>query len=114
MGQGHTMKSVRDEDLLEPITSADLYPLVVHGTYSAVVEKILAAGQGLKAMGRNHIHFTTSLPKPSEQQKVVSGMRDDVDVAIVINMAKALKDGIAFFRSSNGVLLTPGMKLTAD
>merc|ERR1719352_1690678 len=107
------MKQVQDEELLEPITinCAGKYPLVVHGTYCALFDQIFATGQGLKTMGRNHIHFAMHLPGPSESQRVISGLRADADIAIVIDMEQALGDGIKFYRSKNNVLLTPGLRV---
>lgn len=31
--QGHSIKGVQDDDLLEPLTDFEKYPVVVHGTY---------------------------------------------------------------------------------
>lgn len=47
---------VQVEELdLEPITSPDRVPVVVHGTYSQNLPSILKTG--LSRMKRNHIHF---------------------------------------------------------
>ena len=54
-------------------------------------------------MSRTHIHCASGL-----SEAVQSGMRDDCDVVIVIDMAAASADGVEFRRSSNGVLLTTG------
>ncbi|XP_047375267.1 tRNA 2'-phosphotransferase 1 isoform X3 [Sciurus carolinensis] len=39
---------------------------------------------------------------------LVHGMRPNCEVAVFINGPLALADGISFFRSANGVILTPG------
>lgn len=57
-------------------------------------------------MTRQHIHFATGLPGDSG---VISGMRKSADVLIYIDMNKALGDGIKFFKSTNGVILTEGV-----
>lgn len=56
-------------------------------------------------MNRNHIHFATGLPSDN---RVTSGMRRDVDVLIYINLKKALDCGLKFYKSTNGVVLSPG------
>lgn len=56
-------------------------------------------------MKRTHIHFATGLPS---DRGVVSGMRKDVEVLIYIDVEKALRAGIKFYQSSNGVVLSPG------
>jgi 2'-phosphotransferase len=63
-------------------------------------------GQGLKRMQRNHIHFASGLPG---KDGVISGMRKSCQVYIYLNAKKCAEDGIVFFRSDNGVLLTAGI-----
>ena len=41
--------------------------------------------------------------------QVISGARGTSEVFIVIDMEKALADGIEFYRSANGVILTSGV-----
>lgn len=105
--QGHSIPCL-DLDLT-PITLADLdkYPCIVHGTYFSAWEKIKVSG-GLSSMSRNHIHLAKGLPKDGS---VISGMRSSSEVCIYINLAKALADGIPFFVSKNGVVLTEGNPL---
>nr|KAF6468451.1 tRNA phosphotransferase 1 [Rousettus aegyptiacus] len=55
--------------------------------------------------GRTHIHLAPGLPG---DPGVISGMRPNCEVAVFINGPLALADGIPFFRSANGVILTPG------
>ena len=101
--QGHTIKTISDDELLTPILDATEYPLVVHGTYKNILPTIQT--NGLSRMKRNHIHMATSI-NPSE---VTSGVRNNVEVYIVIDMEKAINDGILFYRSTNGVILSPGI-----
>jgi 2'-phosphotransferase len=61
--------------------------------------------EGLKTMTRNHIHFATGFPK---DQSVISGMRLSCEVFIEIDLHKAMADGIKFFLSVNGVVLSSG------
>ena len=56
-------------------------------------------------MSRQHIHMAEGFP---EQGKVISGMRSTCHLAIFIDVEKAMKDGIEFYRSENDVILSPG------
>lgn len=56
-------------------------------------------------MKRNHIHFAKGLPS---DKTVLSGIRKDCQIFIYIDLAKALREGIKFFKSSNEVILSPG------
>ncbi|XP_069750287.1 tRNA 2'-phosphotransferase 1 isoform X3 [Narcine bancroftii] len=101
--QGHTLQ-VEDLELI-PITleSGNLPAQAVHGTYLRRWPSIKA--QGLRRMARRHIHLCAGLPKDGS---AVSGMRSDCDLAIFIELRKALSDGIPFYLSTNQVILTPG------
>jgi len=97
--QGHSI-GLNPEKLLTPITKI---MNCIHGTYINVLPAIQK--EGLKRMSRDQIHFTTTLPGKGE---VISGMRKSVQVAIFIDMKTAMEDGIKFYLSSNGVILSPG------
>ena len=103
--QGHTMRSVKDDALLRPMSleEAEKVESCVHGTYRMLWEEILSSG-GLSRMARNHIHFTTCTTTNTE----VSGMRGDCEVVIYISLLAAMSSGLQFFMSTNGVVLTPG------
>lgn len=77
---------------------------VVHGTYPSAWEQILASG-GLKPMTRNHIHLAKGR---FGQKGVISGMRKSANRLIFVDIQKAMRDGIQFELSSNGVVLTKG------
>lgn len=102
--QGHTMKVVRDEELLKPVCDPEGFPVCVHGT-SLANWKLIRESGGLSRMNRNHIHF---VPRPPGHNDVVSGFRGDSDVAVYLNLASALNAGISFFESDNSVILSPG------
>ncbi len=40
----------------------------------------------------------------------ISGAKKDANVAVHINAAKAMRAGVAFFRSKNSVILTKGLR----
>jgi len=100
--QGHTIKQVEDEELLKPIVNASEIPLAAHGTYLRHMPAIQRTG--LSRMNRKHIHMATSINPGA----VVSGARNTAEVFIVIDIEKALADGILFYQSKNGVILSPG------
>eukprot|EP00746_Dinoflagellata_sp_MGD_P137117 gnl/MRDRNA2_/MRDRNA2_70938_c0_seq1.p1 gnl/MRDRNA2_/MRDRNA2_70938_c0~~gnl/MRDRNA2_/MRDRNA2_70938_c0_seq1.p1 ORF type:complete len:344 (+),score=69.84 gnl/MRDRNA2_/MRDRNA2_70938_c0_seq1:127-1158(+) len=102
--QGHTIREVTDSELLTFVDDAAEVPICVHGTYLISWSPILQSG-GLSRMSRNHIHFA---PQPPGDDKVISGMRSDCEVAVYINVASAMADGIQFFRSENKVILSRG------
>lgn len=87
--QGHTIRTVQDEMLLETIASASEIPCCVHGTYLYVWDQILESG-GLSRMTRNHIHFAPLMPGADG---VISGMRSDCEVAICVSAASAMAAG---------------------
>lgn len=102
--QGHTMKKVKDEELLRRVENPEEFPICVHGTCLLNWHLIKESG-GLSRTSRNHIHFA---PRPPGHGEVISGMREDCDVAVYVNLASAHAAGIAFFVSDNGVILSPG------
>jgi len=96
--QGHSIVTVM-EDAMVPIIDPNQYPEVIHGTFRKNLKSILDTG--LSKMARNHIHFANGL-------SATSGIRKNTNVLIYINMDLALSEGIKFFISDNGVILTPG------
>ncbi|XP_044879857.1 tRNA 2'-phosphotransferase 1 isoform X2 [Mauremys mutica] len=124
--QGHSLQ-VSELELIPLLEPTALPQTMAHGTYLRHWPAICRGG--LSRMGRNHIHLAPGLPGDGH---VLSGMRQDCDVAIVIDGPQALAagkyaqwsgmgsellqrilswvlaDGIQFYRSANGVILTPG------
>ncbi|MEE6516234.1 hypothetical protein FKM82_025522 [Ascaphus truei] len=98
--QGHSLQVEVD---LTPL-GAELPHQALHGTYLRHWPSILRGG--LSRMKRTHIHLSTELP--GEGGGVISGLRSDCEVAIFIDLQKAVADGISFYWSCNRVLLTPG------
>lgn len=112
--QGHKMKEVVDSELLQPVQRAEDLPICIHGTYFTkwspkkkcqVQVWSQIKQEGLKPMGRNHIHF---VPHEVGSRTVISGMREDCAVAIYLDVPKALEQGIKLYRSANDVILTRG------
>ncbi|KAF8864111.1 Tpt1/KptA family RNA 2'-phosphotransferase [Acephala macrosclerotiorum] len=106
--QGHSI-AVDSAALLLPITleAGNIPDIVVHGTYYAFYQSIVESG-GLKKMGRNHIHFSTGLPE--DKGGVISGMRNDAEILVYVDIRKSLEDGTLWWISENGVILTEGDK----
>ncbi|KAJ4391593.1 tRNA 2'-phosphotransferase [Gnomoniopsis smithogilvyi] len=106
--QGHSI-AIESEALLTPITvdAGNVPPVVVHGTYFAFWERIVASG-GLSKMGRNHVHCSTGLPE--DAAGVVSGMRGDAELLVYVDVRKSLEEGaMSWWMSENGVVLTEGI-----
>lgn len=103
--QGHTGKvgHINQHAVNTTLTSIDVPDCVVHGTAQRKLEPILR--EGLKTMGRDHIHMATGLPGDGE---VISGCRTESDAFLKINAKMAISDGIEFLLSGNGVILTAG------
>jgi RNA:NAD 2'-phosphotransferase (TPT1/KptA family) len=107
--QGHSLPAgvIAADQLLTPITlemASTSYPFVVHGTDPAAWTLIKKSG-GLNRMKRHHIHMAIGLPHSGT---VISGMRTTAAITIELDVLQALKAGIPFFVSSNGVVLSPG------
>ncbi|KAM6160445.1 tRNA 2'-phosphotransferase 1 [Erethizon dorsatum] len=100
--QGHSLQ-VPDLELVPLETPQALPQVLVHGTFWKHWPSILL--KGLSCQERTHIHLAPGLPG---DPGVISGMRPNCEVAVFINGPLALADGIPFFRSANGVILTPG------
>jgi len=103
--QGHTIKSGKDDGLLVRILHPEAVGVCVHGTYMVNWLSIRASG-GVSRMNRNHIHFAPRLPNGDGD--VISGVREDCEVVMHLNVASVLAAGLELFRSANGVLLSPG------
>uniref|UniRef100_A0A7S4PSX8 2'-phosphotransferase n=1 Tax=Alexandrium monilatum TaxID=311494 RepID=A0A7S4PSX8_9DINO len=109
--QGHSMKVVSDDSLLRRLSASDrdLPRVCVHGTYKrhlqSILQKGLLAGGGMS--NRNHVHFAPFEPGDG---RVISGMRTSCEVAIYVDLRRALGDGVPFFLSSNQVVLSPGLR----
>jgi 2'-phosphotransferase len=99
--QGHSTKVgniLNDEEILEELIEP--LNICLHGTYKKNLDSINKIG--LCKMNRKHIHFTDSLTSKS-------GIRSNCDAIIYIDMKKAMDDGIKFYKSKNGVILSSGI-----
>jgi len=101
--QGHTIAAVRPDALMQEITDPDEVPICIHGTYEKAFEKIQQSD--LNRMSRNEIQMSVGLPQDPD---VTSGVRPSVEVLIYIDVARAMGQGLRFFRSANNVICSPG------
>ena len=105
--QGHTITGIDADQLLTRLDDDAIRALggrAVHGTNHAAWRGIVASG-GLSPMARHHVHLAAGLPG---EGGVISGMRASADVHVWVDLRSAAAAGIPFFRSANGVILTPG------
>ncbi|KAJ4141115.1 tRNA 2'-phosphotransferase [Fusarium equiseti] len=102
--QGHSIK-LESANLLTPVTveAGNVPERVLHGSFFYFWPAIVETG-GLKPMSRNHVHCSAGTP----EEGIVSGMRKDAELIIEVDMEASLKDGIKWWLSDNGVLLTEG------
>ena len=100
--QGHDMPGVGVRQG-EPLTLETAPKMAVHGSYVEHAHAILE--QGLSRMGRHHVHLAKGLP---DEKGVVSGMRRDADVFVWVKVHEAIKGGLTFYESANGVILCDG------
>ena len=100
--QGHSMQEVQNIELKEIMFfDAGSSGKIIHGTTLKAWESIRKSG--LNKMKRNHIHMAKG-----EFGDAKSGARFSSEVIITIDGNGAIKDGIKFFESDNGVILSPG------
>ncbi len=108
--QGHSMRVVRDDQLLRSLRVDDneLPDVCVHGTFKRHLSSILCVGllAGGTSGSRNHVHF---IPHEPGDGRVISGLRDGNQIAIYLDLRAALGDGVPFFVSNNSVILSPGI-----
>ncbi|KAF4996902.1 hypothetical protein FGRMN_4223 [Fusarium graminum] len=102
--QGHSIK-IESAAIHAPITieAGNVPERVLHGSFFYFWPAIVEAG-GLKPMSRTHVHCSSGTP----EEGVVSGMRKDAELIIEIDVEASLKDGVKWWLSDNGVLLTEG------
>jgi len=107
--QGHSINHVQDTELLEEIPETEELQTLCHGTFSTKWDMIKE--EGLRTMGRNHIHLVSKdLSAEENRTSVISGTRGDFDTIVFVATALARAEGITFFRSENDVVLTRGLE----
>ena len=84
--QGHTMKGVKVEQKELTLETAPL--LAVHGSYWRNWDAI--SKDGLSRMNRHQIHLARELPG---KDQVISGMRNDAELQIWVDVHRAMREG---------------------
>lgn len=104
--QGHSIEGINPDELLTPLSSEDLANMntIIHGTYRDAYANSIRHN-GLNRMKRNHIHFASGFPG---ENGVISGMRKSCEIYIFLDTMLCAHDGVPFYKSDNGVILTPG------
>lgn len=111
--QGYSRKDILAESAYKRLLLEDpnLPDPCIHGTYNwhwnSILERGLLAGGLQGPQGRNEIHFACEDPTGGTR-RAISGMRSDCDLAIWLDVRKAIEDGLPFYISDNGVILSPG------
>ena len=85
------------------LTARDAPGAVIHLTTQEAWKSIQL--EGLSPLQRNCIDFVRRLPMPGEK---VAGVREDADVCIFVDTAKAIDAGITFSVTPSGVIVTEG------
>eukprot|EP00953_Heterococcus_sp_UTEX-ZZ885_P034646 17921-Heterococcus_DN1.PRE.1 len=119
--QGHSVPGLSEEQLYTRIASPADLPVCVHGTYKRAWSGIVSGG-GLLPMKRTHVHFAAGLPTATWHMPnphaaaaaaaagpVISGIRSTCELLIYADVAAAMAQGIAFYRSANGVILVDSL-----
>ena len=117
--QGHSRSDVHDDDLLERCTEETLPGVLLHGTkwhlYEAIRDQgilpqaLLAQEQGRSGKGkkgsegRRHVYLISEADRGKEG---LSGFRENATMVIAVDARHAMRQGVIFYRSKNGVILT--------
>jgi RNA:NAD 2'-phosphotransferase (TPT1/KptA family) len=124
--QGHTMRHpvLDDEAMLTRLDEESVGTFLIreaaHGTTLSAFEAI--KNQGLSVMRRRHVHLSRSVPVKGREtvsetvssgdggvcKNQASGFRGDATVAVWVDVARGVREGVPFFISHNDVVLSPG------
>lgn len=100
--QGHSLKTINENEIYEQVTLNNLHILpsfddenfentyfIIHGTTSNNYNMITETGY-LKKMNRTHIHFT--FENDLDKDKVISGFRKNSQILIYVNILDLLNN----------------------
>lgn len=92
--QGHSIKVDLDETVISTVSKP-----VYHGTARRFLDQILK--EGLNPGTRRHVHMTYDLGQAKQ-----TGTRHGSPVVLEVTVQEAIQDGIVFFESDNGYILS--------
>lgn len=98
--QGHSFNA-RGMDWSLDLLDTVVQPIVFHGSMIRHLPGIIE--DGLKSMGRTHVHMTTQILRGGR-----SGCRQRSEILIAIHASRAMEDGIIFKTAANGCVLVEG------
>eukprot|EP00397_Hematodinium_sp_SG-2012_P017857 GEMP01018271.1.p1 GENE.GEMP01018271.1~~GEMP01018271.1.p1 ORF type:complete len:467 (+),score=107.79 GEMP01018271.1:50-1450(+) len=94
--QGHSVAITDETNLYEKVIPKEC----IHGTFYSSLDGILR--EGLNRANRTYVHFVEST------NGALSGIRDNSELLIYVDVRAALQEGHEFLRSENGVILSKG------
>ena len=100
----HSITGIDIKKLMSEIQDPDVVPVCLHGTTLDSFKTIVASGR-LDRMKRTAIQMAIG---PYGCGDVTSGVRSSSEVYIYIDVVSAMRDGLKFYRSSNGVICCEG------
>lgn len=95
--QGHSQEAVDSNSVSRIASASELPECVLHGTYLCYLSQIMA--DGLRPMSRHHVHMYI------EEGGIG---RNDAEVRVHVDVARAQAAGIEFLVAENGVVLSSG------
>jgi len=110
--QGFSRAEVDADEICRPLGPDEQWLPCYHGSYMRLWPAIKARGLipgGHKGRSfRRDIHFSTANPCSSRVPRAASGISDTCNLVIALDLKLALREGILFHVSENGVILSPG------
>ena len=101
--QGHSEVSGVSDDVLQ--VAGNLKTLI-HGTTLAAARSIVDGG--ISRSGRRHVHFY-ECDLEGRHVDIKPSAKLTSEAAVVLSAAKCARYGMAFYRATNGAILTPGL-----
>lgn len=103
--QGHSLDGIDDDLMYQKVSAPEDLPvpgLAIHGTLRKHLGTIKS--DGLKPMGRKHVHFATQQVGGSY---LTSGIKTSAQALVYLDVGRALDEGLPLYLSTNKVLLCP-------
>lgn len=123
--QGHSINSINQTPEMVSLSNSQLPDLIIHGT-TLHNWHLIEKSNALSRMKRNHIHFTQYLSSEmidkiklsdptlnlsysnDNKSDAITGIRYNCQVLIFLDIEKLRNSDLIFYKSANGVILSPG------